>query len=92
SSSRANLRVVEPQQGLLKLYPILDWTDRDIYEYLKANDLPYHPLWDEGYVSVGDTHSSSPLTAGMSAEQTRFHGVKRECGLHETSGRADFSI
>lgn len=92
SSTRANLRVIEPQDGILKLYPILDWSDRDIYEYLKANDLPYHPLWEEGYVSVGDLHSSVPLMAGMTPEQTRFGGLKRECGLHESRQSVDFSI
>ncbi len=44
-----------------KLLPILDWTSRDVYEYLRANDLPYHPLFDEGYVAVGDWHSSCPF-------------------------------
>jgi phosphoadenosine phosphosulfate reductase len=43
-------------------------------------------------VSVGDWHSTSKLEAGMTEEQTRFGGLKRECGLHESSGRGDFQI
>ena len=83
SSSRENLSIVARQDGRAKILPIVDWTDRDVHEYLKAQGLPYHPLWDQGYVSIGDTHTSRPLTAEMTAEQTRFFGLKRECGLHE---------
>lgn len=92
SSSREHLGAVQRQNKTYKIHPIIDWTDRDIYQYLSANGLPYHPLWDEGYVSVGDVHSTSKLQAGMTAEQTRFNGVKRECGLHELSNRVDFQI
>jgi len=45
--------------------------------------LPYHPLWEKGYVSFGDVHTTRPLGKGISEEQTRFFGLKRECGLHE---------
>ena len=92
SSTREHLRPLERQNQTYKAYPIIDWTDRDIYEYLTANNLPYHPLWDEGYVSVGDWHSTSKLEAGMSAEDTRFNGKKRECGLHLVSDKVDFQI
>lgn len=92
SGTREHLKVVQRQNKTYKIHPIIDWTDRDIYQYLSGNGLPYHPLWDEGYVSVGDVHSTSKLEAGMTAEQTRFNGVKRECGLHELSNRVDFQI
>lgn len=92
ASTRQELKVVEKQNQVQKVHPIIDWSDRDIYYYLKEHDLPYHPLWEEGYVSVGDRHSSSRLEAGMTPEQTRFNGVKRECGLHELSGHIDFQI
>ncbi|MGE9297248.1 MAG: phosphoadenylyl-sulfate reductase [Puniceicoccales bacterium] len=92
SSTREHLRVLERQNKTFKIYPMIDWTDRNLYEYLTENNLPYHPLWDEGYVSVGDVHSTSKLTAGMNAEDTRFNGLKRECGLHEVSDRVDFQI
>lgn len=83
SESRQNLPTVSISRGRLKIHPIIDWTDRDVYDYLKEHDLPYHPLWHEGYVSLGDWHTSRKLTDGMSAEETRFFGLKRECGLHE---------
>lgn len=83
SRSRAQLQPLARQHGRYKLHPLLDWNDRQIGRYLQAHDLPYHPLWDQGYVSIGDTHTTAPLGAGMSAEDTRFFGLKRECGLHE---------
>lgn len=80
---RQNLTKVEQQEDLYKIYPILEWNARDIYQYLTAYDLPYHPYFDLGYVSVGDWHSSRPLTADDSdGRDTRFGGLKQECGLH----------
>jgi phosphoadenosine phosphosulfate reductase len=75
-----------------KFIPIIDWTEKDIYRYMTQHQLPFHPLWEKGYVSVGDWHSTKPLEAGMSEEATRFNGLKRECGLHEASGQADWQI
>lgn len=92
SSTREKLEVFLQQNKVVKVHPIIDWTDRDIYDYLTKHDLPYHPLWDQGYVSVGDWHSTSRLVDAESAEATRFGGVKRECGLHELSGGSDFQI
>lgn len=82
ASSRAQRDFVERHNGRIKIHPILDWTDRDIYRYLKAYDLPYHPLWEQGYVSIGDVHTTRRLADGMAEEETRFYGLKRECGLH----------
>ena len=92
SSSRSDRFVLEQQNTMAKVYPIIDWNDRDIYEYLTKNDLPYHPLWDEGYVSVGDWHSTKKFSEGMKEEETRFGGLKRECGLHESNAGSDFQI
>jgi phosphoadenosine phosphosulfate reductase len=83
SRSRSLLPVLATKNGRFKLHPVIDWSERDVYRYLKRHALPYHPLWERGYVSVGDTHTSRPLEPGMLAEETRFFGLKRECGLHE---------
>ncbi|MCS4502610.1 Phosphoadenosine phosphosulfate reductase [wastewater metagenome] len=83
ASSRAELDVVAVQNGRYKVHPIIDWSDRDVYYYLRRHGLPYHPLWHEGYVSIGDWHTSRPLSDDLTEEQTRFFGLKRECGLHE---------
>lgn len=66
-----------------KVYPILDWSNRKVHQYLTEYDLPYHPLWHEGYVSLGDKHSTRKLELGMSEADTRNNGLFRECGLHE---------
>ena len=83
SSSRAHIAPLSVHHGRYKLHPIFDWSDRQIGQYLAEHDLPYHPLWEQGYVSIGDVHTTAPLGEGMSAEDTRFFGLKRECGLHE---------
>jgi phosphoadenosine phosphosulfate reductase len=89
SGTRGTLPIVGTQDGRTKVLPIVDWTDRDVHRYLAANALPYHPLWEKGYVSIGDVHTTQPLTADMTPEQTRFFGIKRECGLHEADPGAD---
>jgi len=83
--SREVLGVLRLQNSIVKVQPIIDWTDRQVYQYLTKHNLPYHPLWEKGYVSIGDVHTTRPLTAGMTEEETRFFGLKRECGLHETA-------
>ena len=92
ASTRERLSVVQLQNKITKVHPILDWDNRTVHRYLTQHGLPYHPLWEQGYVSVGDSHSSAPVSPGMSEEETRFNGLKRECGLHETSGQPDFQI
>lgn len=92
ASTREALPVVQRQNKVTKIHPILDWDNRQVHRYLTAHGLPYHPLWEQGYVSLGDWHSTVPLSAGMNEEDTRFGGQKRECGLHEISGQPDFQI
>lgn len=80
--SRADINFAEHRNGRWKFHPLADWSDRDIGHYLARHGLPYHPLWQQGYVSIGDTHTSHRWEPGMDAEDTRFFGLKRECGLH----------
>ena len=92
TAHRQTLDVVTQQQGIYKILPILNWHAKDIYTYLQAYDLPYHPLFEKGYVTVGDWHSSRPLTVDDASDRdTRFHGLKQECGLHlpQTPGEAE---
>lgn len=83
ASSRERLKAVQIQNRVTKIHPIVDWDNRQIHRYLTEHDLPYHPLWEQGYVSIGDVHTTHRLVDGMSPEETRFFGLKRECGLHE---------
>ncbi|MFT7641124.1 MAG: phosphoadenosine phosphosulfate reductase [Pirellulaceae bacterium] len=66
-----------------KVLPILQWTARDVYQFMRENDLPQHPLFEQGYSTVGDGHSSRPTSAeDVDDRDTRFNGLKQECGLH----------
>ena len=82
SSTRADLQTLAVQDGRVKVHPIYDWSNKDVHHYLTRHNLPYHPLWEQGYVSIGDVQTSRPLGEGMSEEDTRFFGLGRECGLH----------
>jgi len=82
ASTREALPILAIHGKRYKMLPIIEWSNKQVHEYLKCYDLPYHPLWEQGYVSVGDSHSSKPLELGMTEEETRFNGLKRECGLH----------
>lgn len=80
---RQTLDTITVQSGVYKIFPILNWNARDVYNYLMAHDLPYHPYFDLGYTTVGDWHSSRAVTADDEHERdTRFQGLKQECGLH----------
>jgi phosphoadenosine phosphosulfate reductase len=83
AESRAEIPYLEWSGGRWKVHPIAEWTDRDVHRYLTKHNLPYHPLRDKGYVSVGDVHSTKPLHEVATLEETRFNGLKRECGIHE---------
>lgn len=86
SQTREGIDFLELREGCWKLHPIADWSDRDVWQYLQRHDLPYHPLWNQGYVSIGDVHTTRPLEPGMREEDTRFFGLRRECGLHLDGG------
>jgi phosphoadenosine phosphosulfate reductase len=80
---RKTLRLIDRGRGgVYKIHPILKWTAREIDAYFKIHELPYHPLVEQGYPSIGDTHSTSPVGEGQDARAGRFGGLKQECGLH----------
>jgi phosphoadenosine phosphosulfate reductase len=68
--------------GVWKGCPLADWTDEDVWRYIAANDVPYHPLHDRGYESIGCTH----CTVAGAGRDGRWAGTdKIECGLHLAS-------
>ncbi|MDH3588409.1 MAG: phosphoadenylyl-sulfate reductase [Gammaproteobacteria bacterium] len=83
STSRRGVQFVTLQDACWKVHPIADWTNDDIHEYLQQHELPYHPLWQQGYVSIGDIHTTKPIKDVDDINETRFFGLKRECGLHD---------
>jgi phosphoadenosine phosphosulfate reductase len=83
AETRAQISPIEFKRGRYKVHPLFDWTDRDVGQYLARHKLPYHPLWEKGYLSIGDWHTTRSLAEVDSMEELRFFGLKRECGLHE---------
>jgi phosphoadenosine phosphosulfate reductase len=85
SSHRAKARVVgpDPKFGLLKINPLLNWTKRDVWAFLVANHVPYNPLLDQGYQSIGCWPCTQPVSVGDDERAGRWAGqAKTECGLH----------
>ena len=79
---RSAMQPLDPVRGRWSLRPLLSWTRREVYYYMQEHDLPQHPLFDQGYSTVGDWHSSAPDDGGTSGRATRFGGLKQECGIH----------
>src|SRR5690606_24294447 len=61
SQTRAGIPFLDWTNGRWKVHPIADWSDRDVHRYLTKHSLPYHPLWEQGYVSIGDYHSTRSI-------------------------------
>jgi phosphoadenosine phosphosulfate reductase len=85
SHSRAGARKFgwDKRFGLWKLNPLADWTEKDVWRYIVENDVPYNPLHDQGYPSIGCTHCTRPPGAGDDPRAGRWADAeKTECGLH----------
>lgn len=69
--------------GLVKLNPLADWTSAQVWDYIRANDVPYNALHDRNYPSVGCTYCTRPVQPGEDPRAGRWAGFqKTECGLH----------
>jgi phosphoadenosine phosphosulfate reductase len=81
SPTRASAEPVERDEvrGMWKFSPLVDWTEKDVWRYVHERELPYHPLHDRGYASIG----CAPCTLPGSGREGRWAGSeKTECGLH----------
>lgn len=83
SEHRQKLEILSRQDSRWKLLPILEWSDREVGSYLQTHSLPFHPLWEKGYVSIGDRVTTKRLDEVSDPSQLRHFGWKRECGLHD---------
>ena len=79
SDRRSSLDVFEDRGGILKFYPLLDVTREQREAYIKDHLLPFHPLQNKGYFSIGCTHCTKP---GLGREGRWNNSPKTECGLH----------
>lgn len=71
--------------GMLKLAPLATWSEHQVWDYLRAHDLPRHPLYEEGYRSIGCAPCTRPVAIGEPARAGRWwweRGAHKECGLH----------
>ncbi len=69
--------------NLVKVNPLLSWTRKDVWNFILKNDIPYNPLHDRGYPSIGCWPCTSPVGDGQDERAGRWAGsVKKECGLH----------
>ena len=82
TTNRGKMKFIELIRDKLSLRPLLGWSQKDIFYYMKEKNLPQHPLFMQGYSTVGDWHSSSAESSNAKGRSTRFGGVKQECGLH----------
>ncbi len=79
---RRTMALLDGVRRRWSLRPLLSWTNRDVYYYMEEHELPQHPLFAQGYSTVGDLHSSAPDDGQTSGRATRFGGLKQECGIH----------
>lgn len=79
---RRSMGVLDGVRQRWALRPLLSWSNRDVYYYMQEHGLPQHPLFEQGYSTVGDWHSSAPDDGSLSGRATRFGGLKQECGIH----------
>jgi phosphoadenosine phosphosulfate reductase len=87
SATRALAKAVDfdTANGLYKISPILEWTHDDVWAYIRANKLPYNPLHDKGYPSIGCSPCTRAVEPGADSRSGRWwweNSDSKECGLH----------
>lgn len=80
---QANVVQWDPKFSLVKINPLLSWTKKDVWNFVLKNDVPYNPLHDQGYPSIGCQPCTEPVEDGQDERAGRWKGqAKKECGLH----------
>ena len=82
TKNRESMTHIDYIRERLTLRPLLNWSKKDIFYYMENNNLPQHPLFEKGYSTVGDWHSSKAENSNSSGRSTRFGGLSEECGIH----------
>lgn len=88
SITRGDMKMVEkdPYSNVIKFNPLIDWSLKDVTDYIKANNIPYNPLHDKGYPSIGCQPCTRPVAEGEDIRSGRWWWEdpdKKECGLHK---------
>ena len=84
SEERHDMPIIElDHSGRLKINPLANWSRKQLWSYIVANQIPYNPLHDKGYASIGDQPLTTPIFSGEAERSGRWRGSsKTECGLH----------
>ena len=82
TKNRESMSNIDFIRDRLTLRPLLNWTKKDIFYYMEENKLPQHPLFEKGYSTIGDWHSSTADNFNIKGRSTRFGGISEECGIH----------
>jgi phosphoadenosine phosphosulfate reductase len=91
---RKGIRVVEVANDLVKVNPLASWTADDIWRYIRSHNVPYNPLYDKGYVSLGCRPCTLAGTWGRFERAGRWAGTTKaggECGIHINSTMAQYA-
>ena len=75
----------DANNGLIKLNPLIDWTEEDVWNYIKENNVPYHRLHDKGFPSIGCQPCTRAVEEGEDVRAGRWwweNPTLKECGLH----------
>ena len=94
-ATRSNIRKIEVDHdhgGIIKVAPLADWTEDEVWDYIRANDVPYNRLYDKGFKSIGCAPCTRAVPEGQDSREGRWWwetGAPKECGMHcaiETGG------
>jgi phosphoadenosine phosphosulfate reductase len=89
-AARGSIPIIEmdDERGIVKINPLAAWSFQQVKQYIDENNVPYNALLDQGYKSVGDWHSTSPVKEGEDERAGRWKGrSKTECGIHNKKSR-----
>ena len=82
TKNRESMSNIDLIRERLTLRPLINWSNKDIFYYMERNKLPQHPLFEKGYSTIGDWHSSAADNINIKGRSTRFGGLSEECGIH----------
>jgi phosphoadenosine phosphosulfate reductase len=82
SKTRASIDILEAYDGLVKVNPLANWTRKDTWKYLLDHEVPYNPLLNRGYKSIGCWPCTQAVGEGDDERAGRWGGQKSECGIH----------
>jgi phosphoadenosine phosphosulfate reductase len=90
---RTSLQAFELDEGgrRIKINPLVDWSYDQVWDYIRQNNLPYNPLYDQGYKSLGDVQMTVTVAANADERSGRFQGLNQtECGMHNLEHVGEF--